>query len=41
MYNLREFKAKIFKLKDLQTSEVSAKLDMPHGRDLRSLTVSR
>jgi hypothetical protein len=41
MNNLQEFKAGIFKLKDLQTSEVNAKLDMPHGHDWRSLMVSK
>ena len=34
-------KAHIFKLKELHTSEVSVKLEMPHGRDWRSILVSK
>lgn len=33
--------ANIFKLKDLKTNELSAKLDNPHGRDWSSLLVSK
>ena len=37
----QELKANVFEIKDLQTSEDSAKLDKPHGRDWRSLLVSK
>ena len=38
---LRELGACIFKLEDLQTSEVGTNLDKPHGRNWRSFLVSR
>ena len=38
--SLRELKANIFKLEDLQASEVGTKLDKPHGRDQRLFLVS-
>ena len=38
---LGELKAGVFKFKDIQTSEVSAKFDRPHGWDWRSFLVNR
>ena len=38
---MRELKVGIFKLKDLQRTEVGTKLDRPHEKDGRSFLVTR
>jgi hypothetical protein len=37
----RELKTDILKLQDLRMSKVGTKLDMPHGRDVRSFLVCK
>jgi hypothetical protein len=41
VFFVRELESGIFKLHDLRTREVGTKLDMPHGKNRRSILVSK